>query len=465
MPKKKEQKHEVTISDLAFGGAGIAHINGMAVFVEGGIPGDRVWVQLVRKKKRHAHARVIDIVEPSPFRIDPRCPYHGYCGGCRWQFLEYDRQLEYKRSQVEQCLDHIAGMKDVFVHPAIPSSRIYGYRNKMEFTCSDRRWLLPHELGKEGIDRDFALGLHVPGTFHKVLDIENCLLQPETGNRILKEIRSFIRDSKFLPYGLKSHTGFWRFVVIRHSVAGDEWMVNVVTAREENDEMKRLADRLLPRFETIGSVVNNVTDRKSGVAFGDYEVPVAGESAITETIGGYDFRISANSFFQTNSRQAVRLVETIRKYADLSGNETVVDLYCGAGTISINLSSYARAVVGVESVESAVEDARTNCLANKVSNCRFLSGDVGEVLPGIKDDFDVLVVDPPRAGMHKNVVRHILAGKADRMVYVSCNPSTMARDLHMLQEEYRIMEVQPVDMFPHTYHIECVVRLERQNRR
>ncbi len=465
MPKKKEQKHEVTISDLAFGGTGVAHIDGMAVFVEGGIPGDRVWIQLVRKKKRHAHARVIDIVEPSPFRIDPPCPYHGYCGGCRWQFLEYDRQLEYKRSQVEQCLHHIAGMKDVFVHPAIPSSRIYGYRNKMEFTCSDRRWLLPHELGKEGIDRDFALGLHVPGTFHKVLDTENCLLQKETGNRILKEIRSFIRDSKFLPYGLKSHTGFWRFVVLRHSVARDEWMVNMVTAREENDEMKRLADRLLPRFETIGSVVNNVTDRKSGVAFGDYEVPVAGESAITETIGGYDFRISANSFFQTNSHQAVCLVETIRKYADLSGNETVVDLYCGAGTISINLSSYARAVVGVESVESAVEDARTNCLANGVSNCRFLSGDVGEVLPGIKDDFDVLVVDPPRAGMHKNVVRHILAGGAHRMVYVSCNPSTMARDLHMLQEEYRIIEVQPVDMFPHTYHIECVVRLERQNRR
>ena len=361
MTVKKGQELELTVSDLAFGGKGLARINGFAVFVDQAVPLDRVRVRIVRKKKRHAEARVVSLLTPSPFRVNPPCRYSGMCGGCKWQFLDYQKQVEYKRRQVAESLEHIALIRDVPVHATIPSDPIFGYRNKMEFSCSDRRWLLPEELGKENIEMGFGLGLHVPGTFSKVLDIESCLLQPDLGNRILGEVREYIRSSGLPVYGLRSHEGFWRFLMLRHSVAHDRWMVNIVTAAEDRQAVEPLARRLMDAYPDIVSVVNNITARRAGVAVGEYEISIAGAVCLTDKIGDLEFDISANSFFQTNTRSAGRLYETVKTYAGLTGGERVVDLYSGTGTISIFLADSAARVTGLEIVESAVADARKNC--------------------------------------------------------------------------------------------------------
>ena len=461
MPIRKGQVLDLDISDIAFGGRGLARIDGMAVFVDQVAPLDRARVRIIRKKKRHAEARLLELLTASPYRVDPPCPYSGVCGGCKWQFIDYARQLEYKRQHVTESLEHIGGLKEVLVHPTLPSPRIFGYRNKMEFTCSDRRWLMPQELGQEGVPRDFALGLHVAGTFDKVLDIDACLLHPDRGNVLLDEVRRYMKASGVPAYGIRRHTGFWRFVMLRHSAADDRWMVNIVTAAQQDDLLRPLADRLMELHPRVQSVVNNITARKAGIAVGERQVLLAGQSHICDRIGPYEFEISANSFFQTNSAGARQLVETAARYAGLQGDERVLDLYCGTGTITLWLSQQAREVVGIELVDSAVDDARRNCRRNNVSNCRFIGGDIQQVLPDLALRPDVVVIDPPRAGMHKKVVRQVLDMRPPRIVYVSCNPATLARDVEMMKEHYRVREVQPVDMFPHTFHIESVARLEK----
>jgi 23S rRNA (uracil1939-C5)-methyltransferase len=363
---------------------------------------------------------------------------------------------------VAESLAHIALIEGVPVHETLPSERIFEYRNKMEFSCSDRRWLLPEELGREDIEIGFALGLHVPGTFHKVLDTKACLLHPSLGNDLLEEARQCMKASGAPPYGLKSHEGFWRFLMLRHSVARDEWMVNLITAAEDRAVVQPLADRLMARYPRVASVVNNITSRKAGIAVGEYEIHLAGAPVFTDRIGPYTFEISANSFFQTNTRGAAHLYETAKRYAGLTGNERVLDLYCGTGAIGIFLSDAAREVVGLEMVESAVADAENNCRLNGVTNCRFVAGDVRERLPALSAVPDVMIIDPPRDGMHKDVVKNVMEMVPDRMVYVSCNPATLARDLLALKERYTVEEVQPVDLFPHTFHIESVARLTRK---
>ncbi|MDP2647220.1 MAG: 23S rRNA (uracil(1939)-C(5))-methyltransferase RlmD [Desulfobacterales bacterium] len=459
MLKIKTIFYRLTITDMAFGGKGIARVDGLAVFVDQAVPGDHVLARVVKKKKNYAEARIVELLEPSPHRIDPPCRYSGFCGGCKWQFLTYDMQLQYKRQHVVDSLEHIALIKGTPVHPVIPSEKIFEYRNKMEFSCADKRWVLPDEMDNPDIDRNFALGLHVPGTFHKVLDTEKCLLQPDLGNRILDDVRKYIKSSAFPVYGLRSHTGFWRFVMLRHSSKLDQWMVNLVTASENPEQLRRVSDLLTARYPKISSVVNNVTSRRAGIAVGEYEVRLAGEPVIKDQIGPFEFEISANSFFQTNTLQARRLYDTVKDYARLSGGQTVLDLYCGAGTIALWLSDVAREVVGIEISESAVADAENNCRRNQVSNCRFICADIQDGLARISTAPDVLVIDPPRAGMHKNVVRQVLSMAPEKIVYVSCNPATMARDIALLKDHYTVLEVQPVDMFPHTFHIESVARL------
>ncbi|MGB9441148.1 MAG: 23S rRNA (uracil(1939)-C(5))-methyltransferase RlmD, partial [Desulfobacterales bacterium] len=351
-------------------------------------------------------------------------------------------------------------IKDTLVHDTIPSELIFGYRNKMEFSCSDRRWLLPHELGQVDVDIGFALGLHVPGTFHKVIDTRECLLQPNLGNHLMDEVRTFIRSSDQPVYGLRSHIGYWRFLVLRHSVAHDRWMVNIVTAEDRPESVQPLADRLRDRYPKVVSIINNITSRKAGVAVGDVEYTLAGSDIISDKIDGFEFEISANSFFQTNTRGAALLFKIVEKYAGLSGSETVLDLYSGTGTIPILLSEQSKAVTGIEIVESAVDDAEKNCRKNGISNCKFIRGDIRKCLSQIEQRPDVLIIDPPRAGMHKDVVKQVLELGAGRLVYVSCNPATMARDLELMQETYRLEEVQPVDMFPHTYHVEAIGKLK-----
>ncbi len=459
MTVKKGQEIELDVVQVAFGGKGIARLDGMAVFVDQAVAGDRVLARIVKKKKNYAEARMLALIAPSAQRVRAPCPYSGVCGGCTWQFLDYERQLIYKQQHVAEALAHIGQIQDVTVHSALPSVNVFGYRNKMEFSCATQRWLMPEEMGRPGVDAGLALGLHVPGTYFKVLDIAACLLQPALGNQLLGEVRDFIKASGLPVYGLKTHDGFWRFLVLRHSVARDQWMVNIVTASEDRGAVQPLADQLTDRYPEVVSVVNNVTSRKAGVAFGEYEILLAGKAVIVDTIGAYEFELSANSFFQTNTSGAQQLYETVKTYAELTGEEVVVDLYCGAGTIAIYMSHLARQVVGLEVVESAVADAARNCRRNRIDNCRFVAGDIRFTLAQLDVRPDVLIIDPPRAGMHQDVVKQVLALSPPKIVYVSCNPATMARDLALMKEAYRVEKVQPVDMFPHTFHIESVAKL------
>jgi len=460
---KKGQILDIEISDIAFGGKGFARINGFVVFADQTVPMDHVTVRIVKKKKNYAEAVLVKIISPSPFRKTPACIYHGFCGGCKWQFLNYERQLFYKRRHVTDSIEHIGLIKDVPVHPVLPSASEFHYRNKMEFSCSDSRWLLPDEMDSPDAEKGFALGLHVPGTFYKVLDTEKCLLQPEVGNRILNDVRIFIKNSDAPVYGLRSHTGFWRFLMLRHSAAYNQWMVNIITATENREVVQPLADLLREKYPEIVSVVNNIASGKAGVAVGEYEILLAGISNIKDKIGTFEFEISANSFFQTNTRGAQGLYETVKKFAQLTGSEIVADLYSGTGTIPIFLSDSAKEVIGMEIVGSAVADAERNCRLNGVSNCRFILGDIKDCLSQISIRPDVMIIDPPRVGMHKDVVKQVLEISPRRIVYVSCNPATLARDLGMMKDHYHVAEIQPADLFPHTFHIESAARLEKKN--
>jgi 23S rRNA (uracil1939-C5)-methyltransferase len=458
MTVKKQQIIECDIIDVAFGGKGLAKVDGFAVFVDQTVSGDRVAARIIKKKRNYAQAVVHRLLKPSPMRVEAPCPYSGYCGGCKWQFIDYAHQIELKRRHVAESLEHIALIDGTPVHATLPSERIFGYRNKMEFSCSDRRWLMPAEMGGD-VDTGFALGLHVPGTFHKVLDTKACLLQPDTGNRLLESVRGYMRASDRPVYGLRSHQGFWRFLMLRHSAVFDRWMVNIVTADEDRGAVMPLADLIRDAYPEVISVVNNITARHSGVAIGEREIHLSGEPVLHDRIGAFEFEISANSFFQTNTRGAQKLYDTVGRFAALEGNETVLDLYCGTGTIAIRLARQAGEVIGLELVESALDDARRNCRANGIDNCRFILGDIKDTLAAIRTIPDLLVIDPPRAGMHKEVVKQVLAMAPEKIVYVSCNPATMARDMLELKTLYAVEEVQPVDMFPHTFHVESVARL------
>lgn len=459
MSIKKGQILDLEIDDIAFGGKGFTKVDGFSVFVDQAIALDRVSARIVKKKKNYAEARVLKLLEPSPYRVEAPCAYSGFCGGCKWQFLDYEKQLYYKTRQVTDSLAHIGLLRDIPVQPAWPSDNIFGYRNKMEFSCADQRWLMPDEMQDETVSKGFGIGLHVPGTYHKVLDIERCEIQPDLGNAILAEVRAFIKTSGVPVYGLRSHEGFWRFLMLRHSVAYDQWMVNIITAWEDLAVVQPLAERLMRKYPSIVSVVNNITARKAAVAIGEKEIVLGGNACIYDKLGPYEFEISANSFFQTNTRGAARLYGKVKDYAQLTGTETVVDLYSGTGTIPIWLSDGAREIIGMEIVAGAVADARENCRKNDVSNCRFIAGDIKDCLPALSRHPDVMIIDPPRVGMHKDVVGQVLALSPRRIVYVSCNPATLARDLGLLKERYDVIEVQPVDMFPHTYHIESVALL------
>ncbi|MBW2468740.1 MAG: 23S rRNA (uracil(1939)-C(5))-methyltransferase RlmD [Deltaproteobacteria bacterium] len=461
MKIKKGRSLQAEISGIAYGGKGLARINGLAVFVDQAVPGDLVLIRITRKRKKHAEARVLELLKASSDRIDPPCVYSGFCGGCKWQFLDYAIQLAYKRQHVRESLEHIGQIKDLPVHPTIPSPLTYEYRNKMEFTCTDRRWLTPAEMQKPEIKQNFGIGLHVPGTFFKVFDTKRCLLQPDLGNQLLDEVRQYAISSGLPAYGLRSHQGFWRFLMLRHSVAQDRWMVNIVTAADNPPVLQALADRLTRKYTRVNAVVLNVTARKAGITTGEFERTLAGASTLTDTIGDFSFEISANSFFQTNTAGAAKLYATVQRYAQLTGTETVVDLYSGTGTIPILLSEAARTVIGLEMAPSAVADAQRNCRINGIQNCRFVAGDIRDTLPSLAQRTEVLIIDPPRAGMHKDVVKQVLVLSPERIVYVSCNPTTLARDLNLLSEAYQVLEVQPVDLFPHTYHIESVARLTR----
>jgi 23S rRNA (uracil1939-C5)-methyltransferase len=461
MSVRKGEELEITVEKTAYRGMGVSRVEGFVVFVSGGVPGDVVKARIYRKKRSFAEAQILEVLSASPDRCSPPCRYFGFCGGCQWQHITYEKQLVFKKDHVAESLMHIAGMGPVTVHDPIPSPDVYGYRNKMEFSFSDRRWLLPEEFDGNPAGADFALGLHVPGTFNKVIDIDRCLLQNDHGNRLLEEAKRCALESGLPAYGLKSHEGFWRFLTLRHSRADDNWMVNIITSEENPRAMDRM-QFALKETGRVKTVVNGMTSRRSGVAVGESRKILMGEGFLIDRIGPFSFRISPDSFFQVNPPAAEMLYGVVEKYAELDGGTNVLDLYSGTGTIPIFLSPKAASVTGIEMTREAVDDAAQNCSMNGVDNCRFLCGDTGEVLAHLNAGPDVLVIDPPRAGMHKDVISRILEMLPGRIVYVSCNPATLARDLAVLSTAYELRDVQPVDMFPHTFHIETVVSLVRR---
>ncbi len=475
---------EFQIEKYAFEGKGISKVykegsdekkSGYVVFVNGSYPGDRVEARITKIKKSFAEAVTVKVLSPSPFRIEARCKYFGICGGCKQQDLNYPVQLSYKHDQVKEIFEKLGGLTDFDMDDIVPSEKIFFYRNKMEFSFADKRWLTKQEIESgEAFNKDFALGLHVPGVYDKVLDIDECFLQSTLSNNILNFTRKFFKEKNTPVYSTITHQGYLRNLVIKQShrssgQPGDKkgLMVNLVTADENDDLMKAWSDQLVQKFPEITTIINNINLKKAAVASGDYEKVYYGEGYIYDYIGKYKFRISANSFFQTNTLQAENLYNTALEFADLRGNEIVYDLYSGAGTIAIFLSDKAKEVYAFESVESAVKDAEENALINEIKNVKFITADLyRSFLPLVEENKlprpDKVIVDPPRSGMHKNTVADLISLSPERIVYVSCNPTTQIRDIKMLTEAgYNLLRTRPVDMFPHTYHIENVALLEK----
>jgi len=474
---KKGDTLELEISKYAAEGKGIAKINrskikpaqktedqnneeeNYVVFVHGSYPGDKVTAQLRKIKNSYAEAKAIEIISPSKHRVEPRCKFFGTCGGCKQQDLNYETQLKYKEDLVKETFEHIGGLTDYKFEDIIPSENVFFYRNKMEYSFSDKRWLTKDEIGAdEIIDKDFALGLHIPRIFDKVLDIDECFLQSELSNDILNFTRRFFKEKNTPIYSTKTHKGYLRHLVIRQSQNTDDLMVNLVTSSEDDELMNEYTNELLKAVPQITTIINNINLKKASVAIGDYEKVYCGTGFIHDKIGNYKFRISANSFFQTNTLQAENLYKTA---------EIIYDLYSGAGTIAIYVSDKAEKIYGFESVKSALKDADKNAKINSVDNAEFIEANLyRSFLPIVEKNKipnpDVIIIDPPRSGMHKNTVDDTMQLNPGKIVYLSCNPATQARDIKLMVEAgYKLKKMKPVDMFPHTYHIENVAVLIR----
>ncbi len=454
---------ELFIESLAFGGMGVAHINEMVVFVKHSIPGQTVRARILKKRRSYLEALRLDVIAESPHAVGLRCNHFEYCGGCTFQNLDYREQISAKEAQIRDVFQRIGGFENPVVESIFPCEEIYHYRNKMEFTFSNRRWTLPDE--DKQTPRDFALGLHIPGRYDKILNIEACALQDPTADEILRFVKRKVQEKGLQPYDIRTHTGFLRNLVIRSAAGTGEIMVNLVTAYEDVPAVKVISAEIAENFPLVVSVVNNITGRKAGTARGEYEVTLQGQNYITETLGKYRFQISANSFFQTNSKQARRLYDLAGEMCGFSSEDIVYDLYCGTGSIGIYISDAVRKVYGFELEPSAIRDARRNADLNQVDKIEFFEGDLMNLLAESKRELslelpDVVIVDPPRAGLHPRTIRDMLKLSPGRIIYISCNPSTQARDVSLLcRDAYRLEKIQPVDMFPHTPHVENIVLL------
>jgi 23S rRNA (uracil1939-C5)-methyltransferase len=441
---------ELSVEDLAFGGEGVGRTDGYVVFVRGGLPGDRLRIRLTEARGRFGRGAIEEILVASPDRVSAPCPYFGQCGGCRLQHLAYPAQLAFKEKQVRDCLERLGGVGAFELRPIVPAPEPYGYRNKMEFTIS------PNPP---------AIGLHVFERYDVVLDIERCLLQSDTMNDLLDEFRRQVRDRALSIWDPRGERGLLRFVMMRDGRNTGQAMVNVVAAAPDVEALTPVAEALHARVPQTASVVLNVNAKKASVAVGSEEHLLLGRDHITESLNGVTFQVSANSFFQTNTRQAERLFAIVEAACELDGAETLLDLYSGTGAISLLLARRVRAVYGIELAAAAVADAIRNARANGIDNCTFLAGEVRHVLPELMAQgvrASVVVADPPRAGFHPKALSALAALAPARIVYVSCNPSTLARDVgDLVRQGYQLEWVQPVDMFPHTPHIEAVARLRR----
>lgn len=453
--------------DVAAEGKAIAKVNDLVIFVPYVVPGDVVDLQIKRKKNKYAEGEAVKFHEYSPVRAVPFCQHYGVCGGCKWQVLPYEEQIKYKQKQVEDNLTRIGKIELPEISPILGSDRTQFYRNKLEFTFSNKRWLTYEEVRQEvKYDQMNAVGFHIPGAFDKVLAIEKCWLQDDISNRIRNAVRDYAYEHDYSFINLRSQEGMLRNMIVRTSSTGELMVILIckITEDHEMDLFKQILQFIADSFPEITSLLY-IINNKCNDTINDLDVHVfRGNDHIFEEMEGLRFKIGPKSFYQTNSEQAYNLYKITREYAGLTGNELVYDLYTGTGTIANFVSRQARQVIGIEYVPEAIEDAKVNAEINGIENALFYAGDMKDILT---QDFinehgrpDVIITDPPRAGMHQDVVDVILFAEPKRIVYVSCNPATQARDLQLLDGKYKVTAVQPVDMFPHTHHVENVVLLE-----
>ena len=492
--RKKTNKiilEDLLITDYAAEGKALARIDGKVIFIAGAVPGDVADVMLTKNKKDWAEGRVLKIKQPSKERVTPFCKHFGVCGGCKWQMLPYLKQLQYKQQEVEQNLRRIGKIDLPEILPIIGGDDTVHYRNKLEFTFSNKEFY-PYPLASPNISggealgnsadsenfNEFAesqvspsegggsfgaLGFHVPRIFDKVIDIEECFLMDDVNNKIRNTIRAFALENKFSFYDIREHTGWLRNIIIRLCTTG-ELMVNICLNYDEETDRKNLFEHLLQQVPQITTLLYTINPKWNDSIYDLTPQVYFGKGYATEKLEEFEFKISAKSFFQTNTKQAEKLYNITKDFAALTGNEIVYDLYCGTGSIGIFVSKLAKKIIGVEVIEEAIADAKLNAALNNITHAEFFSGDVIKIC---NDDFfalhgrpDVIITDPPRAGMHEKLVNKLLEIAAPKIVYVSCNTATQARDLGLLAEKYTIEKIQPVDMFPHTHHIECVVLLK-----
>jgi 23S rRNA (uracil1939-C5)-methyltransferase len=458
-----KQFENVTVIDIAEEGKGVGKAEDFVLFIEKAVPGDVVDVEVYRKQKNFGEAKIIGLKQPSEHRTEPFCEHFGTCGGCKWQHMTYQAQLQFKQKAVTDALSRLAKVDVSHTLPIVPSPADRYYRNKLEYTFSNKRWLNDGENRTDDPIEMSALGFHIPGRFDKILDINHCYLQADPSNDIRLKIRDYAREHQMSFYDIKAHTGSLRNLIIRTSSTG-ELMVIVVFAYATEDEVNSLMGYVEQEFPQITSLLYILNQKKNDTIFDQDVVARKGPEYIHERMNDIQFRIGPKSFYQTNAIQAQRLYEIARDFAGFKGTELVYDLYTGAGTIANFVAGHVREVIGVEYVPQAIEDAKVNSTINNISNTKFYAGDMKDVLNA---DFvtqhgkpDVIITDPPRAGMHADVVERLMEIEAQKIVYVSCNASTQARDLVTLKNKYNVIQIQPVDMFPHTQHVENVVLLE-----
>lgn len=485
---KKGEIRELDITKYAFEGKGIAKIpfeelgpmpvrdneppqeqsadRQFVIFVEGSYPGDKVKAMITKIKKSYAEARTVEVITPSEERTKAECRFFGVCGGCKQQDLQYASQLKYKHEQVKDIFERMGGFRDFEFQNIVPSENIFYYRNKMEYSFADKRWLTKEEL-EQNVERNFALGLHLPGIYDKVLDIDECFLQSKQSNQILNFTREFFKSRNLSIYSTKTHVGFLRNLIIKKTHHTTDLMVNLVTSDDNPALMRDYTAELLKEVPEVTTVINNISRKMAAIGIGDYENVYHGSGYIHEILGGFKFRVSANSFFQTNTLQAEKLYSAALEFGMITKDDIVYDLYSGAGTISIFVSKSAKEVYAFESVEPAVKDAKSNSRLNEIDNVHYYTADLNRSFLSMVSTHrlpspDVVILDPPRGGMNPVTVKDVVALDPERIVYVSCNPATQVRDIKLFNEEgYRLVKVRPVDMFPHTYHIENVALLEK----
>lgn len=453
---------DIQVIDIAEEGKGVGRSGDVVVFIDHAIPGDIVDVKLTRKKKKFYEGKIHRLIRPSEHRTESFCTHFGTCGGCKWQHMDYSAQLKFKQKAVVDALQRLGGVDTSAIEPILPSKKSQYYRNKLEYTFSDKRWLTNEDIqSNEKLEMN-ALGFHIPGRFDKILDIEHCYLQQSPSNEIRNQVRDYALTNGLSFYNLKDHTGALRNLIIRIASTG-EIMLVVVFAYATQEQIHQMMYFLKDRFPEITSLLYIINQKKNDTIFDQTIELFSGRDHIFEEMDGLKFKISAKSFYQTNSNQAYELYQIVKEFASFQGNEIVYDLYTGAGTIANFIASSVKAVIGIEYVPTAIEDAKINSSINNIHNTRFYAGDMKDILTV---DFvqthgkpDIIITDPPRAGMHTDVVQRLLEIEAQKIVYVSCNAATQARDIGLLNEKYTVSRIRPVDMFPHTQHVENVILL------